>query len=186
MREVQFASVEELPKKDANRVHPLQPEVQRTNAAEVAQPNPASGSVANDGIDRRNFLSCMAWTGTGLLWTMAGGVPTSKLFAATPGVGGEQATHTGSGFSFVQISDRSVSNPVFRLPGVRQALTGSSVRLGDATTGADPWLHLNRGCPHQSAQILSESPFGSDHLTTSSTKMPRAAASVPALAKAPA
>jgi hypothetical protein len=39
--------------------------------------------VANDGIDRRNFLSCMAWAGTGLLWTMAGGVPTSKLFAAT-------------------------------------------------------------------------------------------------------
>jgi Icc protein len=39
--------------------------------------------VVSDGIDRRNFLSCMAWAGTGLLWEMAGGVPTSKLFAAT-------------------------------------------------------------------------------------------------------
>ena len=29
-----------------------------------------------DGIDRRNFLGCMAWAGTGLLWTMAAGVPT--------------------------------------------------------------------------------------------------------------
>ena len=37
---------------------------------------------ANGGIDRRNFLTCMAWAGTGLLWTMAGGVPTSRLFAA--------------------------------------------------------------------------------------------------------
>jgi len=60
----------------------------------------------NDGIDRRNFLSCMAWAGTGLLWTMAGGVPTSKLFAATTA----KAPHTaaGSGFSFVQISDSHI------------------------------------------------------------------------------
>ena len=36
---------------------------------------------SSDGIDRRNFLGCMAWAGTGLLWTMAGGVPSSKLLA---------------------------------------------------------------------------------------------------------
>lgn len=35
-----------------------------------------------DDIDRRSFLRCMAWAGTGLVWTMAGGVPTAKLFAA--------------------------------------------------------------------------------------------------------
>jgi 3',5'-cyclic-AMP phosphodiesterase len=34
-----------------------------------------------DSIDRRNFLGCMAWVSTDLLWTMAGGVPTSKLLA---------------------------------------------------------------------------------------------------------
>jgi Icc protein len=94
--------------KDAKRYNPVQPEVQRIDAAEAVQPNLVSGPVANDGIDRRNFLSCMAWTGTGLLWTMAGGVPTSKLFAATAGVGGGQAEHTGSGFSFVQISDSHI------------------------------------------------------------------------------
>ncbi len=54
-----------------------------------------------DGIDRRNFLECMAWAGTGLLWTMAGGVPTSKLLAQTPaGRAGKVED-----FSFVQISD---------------------------------------------------------------------------------
>ena len=28
----------------------------------------------HDGIDRRGFLQCMAWAGTGLLWTISGGV----------------------------------------------------------------------------------------------------------------
>jgi 3',5'-cyclic AMP phosphodiesterase CpdA len=49
----------------------------------------------------------MAWAGTGLLWTIAGGVPTSKLFAAT-GATGEPVSHGGSGFSFVQISDSHI------------------------------------------------------------------------------
>lgn len=54
----------------------------------------------DDGIDRRNFLRCMAWAGTGLVWTMAGGVPTARLFAAD---------HAGnSSFSFVQISDSHI------------------------------------------------------------------------------
>ena len=66
-----------------------------------------SAQPANDGIDRRNFLGCMAWAGTGLLWTMAGGVPTSRLLAQamksrTPGVGKIED------FSFVQISDSHI------------------------------------------------------------------------------
>jgi Icc protein len=89
--------------KDSNRVHHVQPMVQSDSAAESQQDSP----VIKDGIDRRNFLSCMAWAGTGLLWTMAGGVPTSKLFAAAGGARGGQA-HAGSGFSFVQISDSHI------------------------------------------------------------------------------
>jgi 3',5'-cyclic AMP phosphodiesterase CpdA len=50
----------------------------------------------------------MAWAGTGLLWTMAGGVPTAKLFAATGSGAGSAAGHAGSGFSFVQISDSHI------------------------------------------------------------------------------
>jgi Icc protein len=59
-----------------------------------------------DGIDRRNFLSCMAWAGTGLLWTIAGGIPTSKLLAAAPGSAAER--NSAGGFSFVQISDSHI------------------------------------------------------------------------------
>jgi 3',5'-cyclic-AMP phosphodiesterase len=55
----------------------------------------------NDGVDRRGFLKCMAWAGTGLVWTMSGGIPVSRAFAKgmedNPGKGGD--------FSFVQISD---------------------------------------------------------------------------------
>jgi 3',5'-cyclic-AMP phosphodiesterase len=50
---------------------------------EVVQHEQGAHQSAGDGIDRRNFLGCMAWAGTGLLWTMAGGVPTSKLLAQT-------------------------------------------------------------------------------------------------------
>jgi hypothetical protein len=28
----------------------------------------------NDGVDRRGFLKCMDWAGTGLVWTMSGGI----------------------------------------------------------------------------------------------------------------
>ena len=54
-----------------------------------------------DGIDRRGFLKCMAWAGTGVLWTMSGGLLTSKLLGATaPAIAGD--------FSFVQISDSHI------------------------------------------------------------------------------
>ena len=29
--------------------------------------------------DRRGFLKCMTWAGSAMVWTMAGGVPRSRL-----------------------------------------------------------------------------------------------------------
>ena len=60
-----------------------------------------------DGIGRRKLLECMTWAGTGLLWTLAGGVPHSlgligEAMAAEPG-----AAETG-GFTFMQISDSHI------------------------------------------------------------------------------
>ena len=54
-----------------------------------------------DDTDRRGFLRCMAWAGTGMIWTIAGGVPTSRLLGA--GIDGAQED-----FSFVQISDSHI------------------------------------------------------------------------------
>jgi 3',5'-cyclic-AMP phosphodiesterase len=52
------------------------------------------------GLDRRQALECMIWAGTGVVWTLAGGVPKSAL------LGSAQAA--GTGFSFLQISDSHV------------------------------------------------------------------------------
>jgi 3',5'-cyclic AMP phosphodiesterase CpdA len=60
---------------------------------------PAGG----DEIDRRGFLKCMAWAGTGLLWTLTGGVLSScTLPQAANGAGGQ------GDFSFVQVSDSHI------------------------------------------------------------------------------
>ena len=53
----------------------------------------------NDGVDRRGFLKCMAWAGTGLVWTMSGGIPVSQAFA------GSMGKHAKDALTFVQISD---------------------------------------------------------------------------------
>jgi len=55
----------------------------------------------HDGVDRRGFLKCMAWAGTGLVWTMSGGIPVSRAFAKNIG----KDAGRGADFSFVQISD---------------------------------------------------------------------------------
>jgi len=56
----------------------------------------------HDHPNRRKVLECMTWAGTGVLWTMAGGVPASLgiidgALAAVP-----------KGFSFLQISDSHI------------------------------------------------------------------------------
>ncbi len=60
-----------------------------------------------DGVNRRGFLQCMAWAGTGALWTLKGGVLSS--FALDPGsLGNLGAAAAGADFSFVQISDSHI------------------------------------------------------------------------------
>src|SRR5581483_12363864 len=57
---------------------------------------------AGDAIDRRGMLKCMAWVGTGLVWTVGGGLPAARLL-------GQDARGAARGaFSFVQISDSHV------------------------------------------------------------------------------
>jgi 3',5'-cyclic-AMP phosphodiesterase len=54
------------------------------------------------GASRRNMLKCMAWAGTGLVWTVAGGVPRAI------GLGSGEALAATGGFTFVQISDSHI------------------------------------------------------------------------------
>ena len=55
-------------------------------------------NLNQDGIDRRGFLECMAWAGTGVLWTVSGGVLSSQAF-------GQKAKAAKGELHFVQISD---------------------------------------------------------------------------------
>ncbi len=57
----------------------------------------------HDGIDRRGFLKCMAWAGTGALYVMQGGVFRSYAMSALAGSGPSIAET--AELSFVQISD---------------------------------------------------------------------------------
>ena len=60
---------------------------------------------ADDGIDRRGFLRCMAWAGTGMLWTISGGVPVSAALGRESG----RIAHAGApDLYFVQISDSHI------------------------------------------------------------------------------
>jgi 3',5'-cyclic-AMP phosphodiesterase len=77
--------------------------MRRNKEEEGTNANGVSGK--GDGIDRRHFLECMAWAGTGLIWSMAGGVPAARLLADTTRMGKKQAVED---FSFVQISDSHI------------------------------------------------------------------------------
>jgi 3',5'-cyclic AMP phosphodiesterase CpdA len=58
----------------------------------------------SDEIDRRGFLKCMAWAGTGLVWTISGGILSSCGLPQATG-GGSQAS---GDFTFVQLSDSHI------------------------------------------------------------------------------
>jgi len=61
-----------------------------------------SGSDRDEGLSRRKVLECMTWVGTGVLWTVSGGVP------HTLGLIDEAIAQQPKGLTFLQISDSHV------------------------------------------------------------------------------
>src|SRR5579859_3063612 len=88
----------------------------------------------SDGIDRRGFLECMAWAGTGLVWSVSGGILSSRTFAA------DQKPAAGD-FTFVQISDSHIgfSKPVNT--DVTATLTETVARINELPQRPDLLLH---------------------------------------------
>jgi 3',5'-cyclic AMP phosphodiesterase CpdA len=66
----------------------------------------------DDGIDRKGFIKCMAWAGTGVLWLMSGGslkaFGMSQLIDKNTGRLKDNMLLPKSDFSFVQISDSHI------------------------------------------------------------------------------
>jgi len=55
-------------------------------------------------VDRREALTCMAWAGTGLLWTLGGGLPRSTGLTGSA----LAAPRPQKAFTFIQISDSHI------------------------------------------------------------------------------
>src|SRR5580704_4120898 len=56
----------------------------------------------DDGVSRRKVLECMKWVGTGVLWTVAGGVPLAL------GIIDKAMPQKADALTFLQISDSHI------------------------------------------------------------------------------
>ena len=78
-------------------------------------------NLEKDGIDRRGFLECMAWAGTGLVWTITGGVARSQTMS--------HKMNAKSDLSFVQISDSHIGFNKEANPDVKSTLEAAVARI---------------------------------------------------------
>jgi 3',5'-cyclic-AMP phosphodiesterase len=90
-------------------------------------------SNENRGVDRRQALKCMVWGGTGLVWTLSGGIPAAKI------IGEAQAASTG--FSFVQISDSHIGFDKPANPNVLGTLEEAIAKVGALRTKPAFMIH---------------------------------------------
>jgi 3',5'-cyclic-AMP phosphodiesterase len=97
----------------------------------VSIPSPAS----SDGIDRRGFLHCMAWAGTGIVWSFAGGIPFSSAFGATP------PKQSAADFNFIQISDSHIGFSKPANPDVTGTLQKAVDKIRAASSVPDFLIH---------------------------------------------
>jgi 3',5'-cyclic-AMP phosphodiesterase len=64
--------------------------------------HPSSPNLA--GSSRRGFLKWLDWAGTGIVWTVAGGIPQGSAL----GLGGSALATEAEEFTFIQISDSHI------------------------------------------------------------------------------
>jgi len=89
-------------------------------------------------ISRRKALECMTWAGTGLLWTVAGGVPVSLGL-----LGEAQAAAPPKGFTFLQISDSHIGFDKPANPNAKGTLEEAIGKVG--TMPAKPAFMIHTG-----------------------------------------
>ena len=91
----------------------------------------------DDGVDRRGFLKCMAWAGTGALCVMEGGVLKSYSLS---GLSGPRSRATGE-LSFVQISDSHMGFNKAANPDVVGTLKAALDKVNRLPTPPEFMLH---------------------------------------------
>jgi 3',5'-cyclic-AMP phosphodiesterase len=91
----------------------------------------------NDGVDRRGFLKCMAWAGTGAFYVMQAGVLKSYSLSKMPKLGPESAGE----LSFVQISDSHMGFNKPANPDVAGTLKAAVDKINGLATPPEFVLH---------------------------------------------
>jgi Icc protein len=86
-------------------------------------------------LNRRGLLKCMAWTGTGIVWSVAGGVPRGL------GLGEALAAPAAGGFTFVQISDSHIGFNKEANPDTNGTLQAAIDRISQLPTPPAMVLH---------------------------------------------
>jgi 3',5'-cyclic-AMP phosphodiesterase len=92
----------------------------------------------NDGVDRRGFLKCMAWAGTGALCVMQGGVLKSYSMSR---IGELDAKKMAGELSFVQISDSHMGFNKPANPDVAGTLKAAIDKINGLATAPEFRLH---------------------------------------------
>jgi 3',5'-cyclic AMP phosphodiesterase CpdA len=98
---------------------------------------PPSDDTSGDGVQRRGFLKCMTWAGTAMVWSVAGGVPRSRL------IGSAQAATANDGFTFIQISDSHLGFDKPANPNVTATLQDALAKAMQQT--ANPAFMIHTG-----------------------------------------
>ena len=89
--------------------------------------------IPETGINRRRVLSCMAWAGAGVLWTVSGGVPRSLLIG--------DANAAGGSLTFAQISDTHIGFNKDANPHPENTMTEAVARIRGAQPSPSFVLH---------------------------------------------
>jgi 3',5'-cyclic AMP phosphodiesterase CpdA len=96
-----------------------------------------SNDEHDDGVDRRGFLKCMAWAGTGAFFMVEGGVLKSYALGRLPGL----PAPTPGTHSFVQISDSHMGFNKAANPDVVGTLQTAVQRINALPTPPEFMLH---------------------------------------------
>ena len=92
-----------------------------------------SHDTENPCSTRRGLLKCMAWAGTGIVWSVVGGVPRGL------GLGGTALAAPVGGFSFVQISDTHIGFKAEANPDPNATLQQALDRIAAQASNDDPY-----------------------------------------------
>jgi Calcineurin-like phosphoesterase len=89
----------------------------------------------DSGSTRRKVLECMTWAGTGLLWTLSGGIP------RTAGLIGEAKAQDTKAFTFLQLSDSHIGFDKPANPNANGTLTEAIAKVNALSNRPSFMIH---------------------------------------------